>query len=654
MSFANTRMLWLMLGVVPLVAWFLWWTWRKRQEVIRQFVQHRLLAQLTEGVAPSKQKLRRVILVLAVLALFLALARPQWGFTWEEATQRGRDILVAIDTSRSMLAQDVQPNRLARAKLAALDLLQPAQFDRLGLIAFSGSAFLQCPLTLDDEAYRQSVQILEPGIIPQGGTAVGEAIETARKAFEGSEGGNHKVLIIFTDGEDHESSVIDVVNKAVNDGIKIFTVGVGTPAGELLRVTDENGKTSYIKDQSGNVVKSSLNEQLLREIATAAGGFYLPLRGGNAMEILYQKGLAPMPTTERSTKLMKKLREQYYWPLSIAILLLVAELFLLDRKPVRAQPPLVSKAASALLLLILFATQANASPARALKHYRAGEFKSALEEYKKAIDKDPADPRLRYNAGSAAYKAHSFDEALRQFQAATAAPDQSIQQQAFYNLANSEFRLGENASNPQEKMALWEQAVKHYDNALGLNAADADAQFNRDLVRQKIEELKKQQQQQQQQKNQQDKKDDQKKEDNKDQDQQKQDQQKNNQDQNKENQEQKDDQQDQQQNDKGGDEQKQNEEREKKEQEQRKQQAGNEEKKDGEKSDQQNASAGDDEKEGQQNPEEAQAGEYAKLGKMTPAQAKQLLDSQKGEEKALLFIPQEKRGKQQNRQFKDW
>src|SRR5436190_16290842 len=207
MSFGHEKMLWLMLGLVPLLGWFLWWTWRKRQALMKQFVQNKMLAQLALGGAIGPQKLRRVILFIAVILVLLALARPQWGFTWEEATQRGRDIIVAIDTSKSMLAGDIQPNRLERAKLAALDLLKIAKYDRLGLVAFAGTAFLQCPLTLDDEAYRQSVQILQPGIIPQGGTALNEAIQAAREAFGTDAEENHKIMIMFTDGEDHEEHV---------------------------------------------------------------------------------------------------------------------------------------------------------------------------------------------------------------------------------------------------------------------------------------------------------------------------------------------------------------------------------------------------------------------------------------------------------------
>src|SRR5437667_11868751 len=184
MRFANREMLWLLLVTVPLLVWFLCWAWRRKQTLIAQFVQSRLLAQLTVGVSPLRQKIRLALVIVAVACALVALARPQWGFDWEEARQRGLDIVVAIDTSRSMLAEDVRPNRLTRAKLAALDLMKLAATDRFALVPFAGAAFLQCPLTLDEQAFRQSVEALVVGIIPAGGTAVTEPIATAQTALE--------------------------------------------------------------------------------------------------------------------------------------------------------------------------------------------------------------------------------------------------------------------------------------------------------------------------------------------------------------------------------------------------------------------------------------------------------------------------------------
>lgn len=332
MRFALPSLLWLLL-LVPLLAAFLIWAWHTKERLIRQFVQSRLLAQLTVGVSKTRQKVRLGLLVAAVTFGLLALARPQWGFSWEEVSQKGLDIVVAIDTSRSMLAADIPPNRLERAKFAALDLMKLAKNDRLGLVAFAGSSFLQCPLTLDEEAFRQSVAALDVNIIPQGGTAIAETIQTALAAFK--EGENHKILVLFTDGEDHETGVVEAAKAASAKGLRIFTIGVGSAEGELIRVRDDKGKLDFLKDEQGNVVKSRLNETLLQQIAGAADGFYLPLRGANTAETLYERGLAPLPKSEFNAKLMQRHHERFYWPLGIAVVLLILEMFLPERQKVR-------------------------------------------------------------------------------------------------------------------------------------------------------------------------------------------------------------------------------------------------------------------------------------------------------------------------------
>jgi len=332
MRFANPHLLWLLLVFPPALAAFFWWSWRERLRLLTQFVEARLLPNLLSGLSPARRKIRLACVIFAVVLLMVALARPQWGFSWEETKQRGLDIVVAIDTSKSMLAEDITPNRLARAKLAALDLMQQAKSDRLGLVAFAGSAFLQCPLTIDDAAFRQSVEALDVNIIPQGGTALAEAINTARKAFK--EGENYKVLVLFTDGEDNDEGALEAAQAAAKDGMRIFTIGIGTAEGELLRLKDAKGRTDYIRDDQGNVVKSHLNESLLQQIAgETEGGFYLPLRGAKTIDTLYEKGLAPLPKSEQAMKLIKRYHERYHWPLAAAIALLLVEMLLPERRP---------------------------------------------------------------------------------------------------------------------------------------------------------------------------------------------------------------------------------------------------------------------------------------------------------------------------------
>ncbi len=648
-------MLWGLLAILPALALFFWWAWRTRQALIAQFVQTRLLSNLTSGVSFTRQKIRIGLLLGAVCFLFLALARPQWGFSWEEAKQRGLDIIVAVDTSRSMLAQDITPDRLTRAKLAAFDLMHEAKTDRLGLIAFAGTAFLQCPLTLDEEAFRQSVNVLDTDIIPQGGTAIAQAIETSVEAFNHEED-NHKVLVLFTDGEDHEEGAMEAAKKAAAAGVRIFTIGVGTPKGEMLQAPGEDGKLAFIKDEQGNAIKSRLNEDLLREIATVANGFYLPLNGAKTANTLYEKGLAPLPKSEISSKFVKKYHERFQWPLDLAIVLLLIEMFLPERRrketantSALAVAPEQKPALIAALILLL-PLGAQASPSSARRDYDSGKYQEAQEEYGRLLEKKPDDPRLKYNEGAAAFRAHEYEKAAKDFEAALISPDVNLQQSAYYNRGNSWFRLGEGSTEPDEKSSLWQKATEDYDRALKLTPQDQDAKHNLELVKKKLEELKKQQQQQKSQ----DSKDSQKNDqpDQKDnQNQQSSKGKSDSKDQKQQDSDQKNDQKQKQQANRPSED--------KKKQDQQNQKAAKKEPpKDNpseEKSD--SASQSDGKKNGQNakptDENAATAGAQAQLGALTKEQAQQLLDSIRDTEKMLIFQPPPKPGSQK-RSFKNW
>lgn len=653
-AFGNPRMLWLFSLTVPLLCGFLWWSWRRRQILMSQFIQSRLLAHLTIGVSAAIQKTRLILVIVSVGLLLLTLARPRWGFVWEEAKQQGLDIVIAIDTSRSMLAEDISPNRLARAKLAALDMIRLAKSDRLGLLAFAGTAFLQCPLTLDDEAFRQSVESLDVGIIPQGGTALTEAIETAAKAFA-TEGENHKVLVILTDGEDHESGAEEAAKKAAQEGLKIFTVGIGTSNGELLRVRDEKGAPGYIKDEQGNVVKSRLNETLLTQIATAANGFYLPMSGANTMPILYEKGLAPLPKSELSSKLVKRYNERYQWFLALAMLLLLIEILLPERVRVGQtagssyRPNSDLQKAVAVLLAMFWTLGVDASPAKAFKSYGAGKFKDAEHEYQRLLEKKPDDARLHYNAGAAAYQASEFEEAAKHFSDSLTSPDLDVQERSYYNLGDSLYRLGDAQTDANKKSQAWEQAIKHFEGALKLNPQDGDAKYNMEFVKKKLEELKKQQKESNQQNQQNNQKDDQNKKDQSKNDQNKDENSKDSQQQPKDSQDKsKQDQEKQQQQQKQQQDQAKQKEDEKKE---------NGQAQDRENKDKNEASKSESKKAGdKKNPSEDKSGQTANAtpeGQMTPEQVGRLLDAQKGDEKAMIFIPKDK-AVRRDRIFKDW
>ena len=494
MQFEHPHLLWFALVLVPALIAFFWWTARVKQKLIGQFIAARLIDALTVGVSVGRQKTRVVLLIAAVVLAVLALARPQMGFSWEEARSRGLDIVVAIDTSRSMLATDVAPNRLRRAQLAALDLKRLARADRLGLVAFAGGAFLQCPLTLDDEVFRQSVDALDVNIIPQGGTALSEAIAAAKGAFK-KDNDNHKVLVMFTDGEDHDGDALDAAKAAGKEGLRIFTVGVGTSGGELLRTVDVSGRSEFIKDADGNAVKSRLNEKLLQDMAQETGGFYMLLSGANTMNVLYERGLAPLPKGDLASQQIKRPHERYQWLLGIAIALLLAEVLLPERgkASTRSKPQAAGAVTASLVALLLFlaATEAaHASTPAALREYGSGNFQSAQAEFEMLLLKKPGDARLHFNAGTAAFQSTNYTVALAHLNAALTNADVNLQQRAYYNIGNTLFRLGEASDAFAEKQKQWEQALKNYQNAVALRTNDVDAVFNVRFVNYKLAELR--------------------------------------------------------------------------------------------------------------------------------------------------------------------
>jgi len=314
------------LGLVPLVVAFLVWAHRRRERDLAAFVAAALLPAVAPERDPRRRAVRAAILVLVVLCLGLTLGGPMWGFRWEEVRRQGIDLVIAIDTSRSMLATDVKPNRLARAKLAVQDLVAELHGDRVALVAFAGTAFLQCPLTLDYGAFAQSLDAVDVGLIPRGGTALTAAIDTSLEAFEGRQG-SHQAVVLITDGEDHEGDVKEAVKRASERGVKIYTVGIGTTEGELIPV-----ESGYVKDRAGQVVKSRLDEETLKQVAVATGGVYLHAAGPSlGLADLYRDYIDTLEKRAVASSLEKRFEQRFQVPLALAIVLLALEPFVGER-----------------------------------------------------------------------------------------------------------------------------------------------------------------------------------------------------------------------------------------------------------------------------------------------------------------------------------
>lgn len=326
MSLAHPPFLLLLAVPVGLAILFRWFGRRYARDLAR-FAETGLQPRLVCLETVRRERRWQVGLNLAAaFALVLAALGPQWGRQWREMNQEGAAVIFALDTSRSMLANDFAPSRLERAKMAIAEILPRLRGDRVGLVLFAGSSFLQVPPTSDYAAFGMALEAVGVNSIPRGGTAIGQAIATAADSFR-QDGSASKVLFVISDGENHEGDPVSQAKKAAGEGITICAIGVGSEAGELIPIKDESGNLSYLKDDTGQVVKSSLNQDILKEIARVTGGGYI--RATNlsfGLEDLYRQTLRGMQKTRYASKWREQRLDRYQAPLLLAIILLAAEM----------------------------------------------------------------------------------------------------------------------------------------------------------------------------------------------------------------------------------------------------------------------------------------------------------------------------------------
>ncbi len=515
MNFGAPNWLWT-LAILPLLVLLYAQAERRSAIKLREFVSPRLLPQLAGNVDRVRRAIRFAFVLLALALAIGALAKPRWGYTYEDVKRRGLDLLFAVDTSRSMLSNDVAPNRLERVKLAAQDLITDLQGDRVGLIAFAGRAFLQAPLTIDYDAAVESINDLDTKTIPEGGTNIGEAIALATQTFGKSAMGN-RALIIFTDGEELSGDAVNEAKKAADAGVKIFTIGVGTAQGSLIPV-EGKGEGGFVKDAKGQVVKSKLDENRLREIAQATGGMYLHLESGpQTMRQLYTEGLSKLKTAEIDARLSSRPIERYEWPLAGAIVALIASLFINDRK--RTKTPGRSPVKHEVLVAasLLFVAVAEVNAVSGIDLYNKGQYEDAYAQFQKDLQHNinPADmPKMQFDAGVAAYKLRNYDKALEAFSQSLVDRSPGLQEKSRYNLGRTLEDRADLRKTNEDALKDLENSAQHYEQALKLDPQDKAAAERLEIVRKKIERLKKHPEQPppKPQKNQQNKKDQKKEE----------------------------------------------------------------------------------------------------------------------------------------------
>lgn len=481
MKFLHPDILFFLWAVLP-VSWLLVLGIGRRKKIMARFADPALYPSLLPGFNTRARWVKAILVVFALIPAVFALAGPLMGFRWEKTTARGVDIMIALDCSRSMLAQDIKPSRLERAKREIIDLLRLMRSDRAGLVAFAGRAILQCPLTLDHEAFHIFLDVLSPDYLPVGGTDLNAAIEACFNGFE-ADADTDKAIILITDGENTAGDVSKIAEKMAQNHIKVFCIGVGDPSG--APIPDPNG--GFKKDGQGNIVLSRVNEEGLKSIASRTNAAYVrSVAGDMDLDLIYTqhiRGGMAQKTLEQGKK--KVWENRFQWFLFPCVVLLLIELWL----PVTRKKAARLLTAAAICLAVAGGWDLEPAAAfsghvkKGMDAYGAGDFEASRKHFIDAQLENPEDLRLYYNIGAAAYKTGAFEEAEKHFEHAAQSRDAQLRHKALFNRANAQYRQGR-----------LDEAIKGYETVLASFPDDEKAKENLEFARQKKKEQEQNQQ----------------------------------------------------------------------------------------------------------------------------------------------------------------
>ncbi len=335
MNLGNDNALWLLFAVpLVLAPAYAWCFWRKAR-TLRVLASNEMLAKINNTVSLTKQVFKAGLLIAAFVCIVVALTEPKWNPQPQQIRRKGRDVVILLDTSRSMLAEDITPNRLERSKIAISDLMDVLQGDRIGIITFAGVATVKCPLTQDYAFVRMALADISTESTSRGGTMIGDAIRRAAEDVFDKQSRQYKDLILITDGEDHDSFPIQAAQKAAEGGVRIIAIGLGDDAtGSRIPITGPNGEKTFLKHQ-GQEVWSKLDSDTLREVAYATeGGKYLSVSPGTTLDLgrIYEDLIASAEGRKLESMTMMKYDEKFQIFVALAIVLLVGEVLVSERR----------------------------------------------------------------------------------------------------------------------------------------------------------------------------------------------------------------------------------------------------------------------------------------------------------------------------------
>ena len=483
-----------LLAVIPMLALLRFMMTRSRKKRLRKFGDPQLVKQLMPDVSRWRPAVKFWLLQAALALIIVMLARPQLGTKISHEKRQGIETIIAMDISNSMLAQDVTPSRLDRCKMMVENLVDNFTDDKIGLIVFAGDAFIQLPITSDYVSAKMFLADIQPSLIATQGTDIALAISKAVNSFTQEEGIG-KAIIVITDGEDHEGGAVEAAQEARKKGMRVYVLGVGSKGG--APIPDGNG--GYMKDRAGNTVMTRLNQDMCRDIAKAGGGAYIHVDNNSDAQRQLDNELAKLSKKETETTVYSDFDEQFQAVGILVLLLLIAELCLLECKNPLLKNVRFFKGkrryASAILVLMLVSTiptqaQSDRSNIReGNRLFRSGKHADSEVSYRNAMEKNPRNPQAAYNLGNALFAQKKDSAAVVAYQSGVQLETSAIRKAMGYH----------NMGVVCQSHKMFSEAIEAYKNALRLNPKDDEARYNLELC-------KKQQKKQQDKKNQ-DKKD---------------------------------------------------------------------------------------------------------------------------------------------------
>ena len=502
-----------LLAVIPLLAVIRWLMVRQQKKRLRRFGDPELVKELMPDVSRFRPLVKYCILMTALALLIVMAARPQFGTKISHEKRTGIETIIAMDISNSMLAEDVTPSRLDRAKMMVENLVDNFTNDKIGLIVFAGDAFIQLPITSDYVSAKMFLSSIDPSMMATQGTDIAKAISMASHSFTQEEGIG-KAIIVITDGEDHEGGALEAAKEAQDRGHRVYVLGVGSPKGAPI----PTGDGGFMKDNTGQTVMTGLNEEMCRQVAQAGGGAYIHVENNSSAQEQLDAELDKLAKKETESTIYSEFDEQFQAVGIIALLLLILEAFILEVKnPLLKNVSLFNrkKVATLIALLLVVGTVTAQSDRQLIRHgnkqYKAGNFADAEVSYRKAVEKNPRNPQAVYNLGLALMRQQKDSAAIQQFMDAGKLETNPLRRAQSYH----------NAGVICQGKKMYGEAIDVYKEALRNNPADDETRYNLAVCKR---QQKQQQQNQQQQKQDQQKQDQQKQEEKKQE--QKQDQQK--------------------------------------------------------------------------------------------------------------------------------